>query len=383
MNAEFYQAQIQTLLSMVDQKKGDEAESVQRLAAQDYRCEERLSQEKALFRRLPLLVAHESELANHGDYLVREIDGRSWLLTRDAEGQVHALLNYCQHRGTKLEHSKAGCKKRFSCPYHAWTYALDGSLLAIPRADLFPKLDKSDKALKRGHLEQAFGFLWLTQDQTQLKSVREFVGGLAPELDALDLGSHHVYFDKTRPLQANWKFPIYAFLESYHISTLHRNSIAEFFVQNVAHSERFGPHIRSFVPRKNIGDLNGADLANVTMSEFITPTNIVFPNVCMIAHPTSYTVITMWPGEKPGSSLWRHMLLVPNKPNSESERAHYDKTIAVLDGITYEKEDFWVSEQLQQGIDAGAIDELVLGTNELMLKVFSDTMDDYLNESKQ
>ncbi|GHA08239.1 ribosomal subunit interface protein [Arenicella chitinivorans] len=383
MKAEFYSQQINKLLSMVELGRGDESASVQTLEASDYRCESRLSDEKAMFRRLPLMIAHTSEIANPGDYLVREVDGRSWLITRDQSGVVHALMNYCQHRGTKLEHSESGCKKRFSCPYHAWTYGADGRLLAVPRSDLFPGLDKTELGLPRGHIEEAYGFLWLIQETgtTKPPSIERYLNGLGPEFEALKLGSYSVYFDKTRHLNANWKFPIYAFLESYHIATLHRDSIAEFFVKNVAFSETFGPHIRSFVPRKNVDELRSADLSAQSMAEYITPTNIIFPNVCMIAHPTSYTVIAMWPGDKPGTSTWRHMLLVPELPSSDAQKAHYDKTVAVLDGVTYEREDFWVSEQLQQGVDAGAIDKLVLGKNELMLKVFSDTVDRYLKQT--
>ncbi|MFT6712540.1 MAG: Rieske 2Fe-2S family protein [Arenicella sp.] len=82
-------------------------------------------------------------------------------------------------------------------------------------------------------------------------------------------------------------------------------------------------------------------------------------------------MISMFPGETPGTCTWRHMLLTPKKPETEAELAHYNKTVAVLDGITYEKEDFWVSEQSQEGMNAGALDELVIGKNEHLLKVFN------------
>ena len=379
MNAEFYQKQINTLINMVKAGVGDEAESTSILEAAELLDPERLAQEKKLFRRLPILVAHSRELAEAGSYVVREVDGRSWLLVRGDDGVARAFYNYCQHRGTKLEQDSSGCKKRFSCPYHAWTYGLQGQLVGVPRADLFPDLDKAKKSLKSADLQEAYGFLWLTQEQAQ--PIEHYLGELSTELEALGLGDYHVYFDKTRTLKANWKLPIFAFLESYHLATLHRNSIAEFFVKNVAHSEHFSPHIRSFVPRKNVLELDGANLTEVNIADYITPTNIIFPNVCMIAHPTSYSIISLFPGDTPDTATWRHLLLVPELPNSDAAKGHYDKTVAVLDGVTYDKEDFWVSEQVQEGINAGALQELILGKNELMMKVFNDTITTYLRES--
>ena len=381
MKASFYKPQIDSVLKMVELKRGHEADQTSVLARTDFTDPQMLESEKQMFANLPLIIGHSSELSKPGDFLVRELDQKSWLLVRGKDNQVRAFYNYCQHRGTKLVHESAGCKKRFSCPYHAWTYDTVGDLVGVPRVDLFPGLDKSSKGLKQGHLEEAFGFYWLTQNAAKAQPVAAYLDGMVPELEALDLAKHKVYFDKTRDLKANWKLPIYAFLESYHISSLHKNSIAEFFVENVAYSERHGPHIRSFVPRLNAPELAELDLDKTNLSEYITPTNILFPNVCMIAHPTSYTIISLFPGDKPGTATWRHMLLVPELPSTDAERAHYEKTVAVLDGITYEKEDFWASEQIQLGLAAGAIDELLLAKNESLLKDYADTIKSYLPKS--
>jgi len=378
MKASFYKEQIDSVLEMVEKNRGHEAEHTSVLSTSDFTDQGMLEAEQQMFANLPLIIGHSSELSKPGDFLVRELGQRSWLIVRGKDDRVRAFYNYCQHRGTKLVHETDGCKKRFSCPYHAWTYDTQGDLVGVPRMDLFPGLEKSSKNLKQGDLQEAFGFLWLTQNAENAQPVADYLGGLVDELKTLDLGNHKLYFDKTRDLKSNWKLPIYAFLESYHIGTLHKDSIAEFFVENVAYSERHGPHVRSFVPRVTAPELADLDLDQTNLSEYITPTNILFPNVCMIAHPTSYSVISMFPGDKPGTASWRHMLLVPELPSTDAERGHYEKTVAVLDGMTYEKEDFWASEQIQEGIDAGAIDELLLSKNESLLKDYADTIKDYL-----
>lgn len=379
MNAQFYKTQIKRVLQMVDEQVGDQATESSSMSVSEILDPTRFAQEKAMFRRLPLIVGHSSQIPGNGDYIVRQIDSKSWLIVRGKDGQVRAFYNYCQHRGTKLVHDSQGqCQHRFVCPYHAWTYSNQGDLVGVPRADLFPGLDKKDKPLKQVGLKEAYGFLWMCQDPEQQTDIKNYMGALDQEMSALGLENYHVFFDKTRELKANWKLPIFAFLESYHLAVLHKDSIGDFFHENVAHSEILDPHIRSFVPRRNAAQLADLDLSEVNLSEYITPTNIIFPNVCIISHPSSLTVISMFPGETPGTCTWRHMLLTPKKPETDAELAHYNKTVAVLDGITYEKEDFWASEQSQEGMNAGALDELVLAKNENLLQVFNQFVKDNL-----
>ncbi len=380
MKAEYYKDQVAHLLRMVEQGHGDEAESSHKMPVAQFLDQNRLEREQQMFKRLPLIIGHSSQIKGAGDYFVKELDGRSWLVVRGKDGEARAFLNYCQHRGTKLVHDSAGeCKKRFVCPYHAWTYNNQGDLIGVPRSDLFTDLDKSSLGLATGNLQEAHGFLWLTQEGSS-STIGEYLGELDQDLATMDLEGYHLYFDKTREINSNWKFPIFAFLEAYHLASLHKESIGEFFVENVAHSELLGRHIRSFVPRRNITELTDADLTNINISEYATPTNILFPNVCMIEHPTSMSVISMFPGATPGTSSWRHMLLTPEEPQTDAQRGHYDKTIAVLDGMTYEKEDFWVSEQSQEGINAGAIDFFTLSKNEYMIKVFNDLVNQHLTD---
>ena len=381
MKAEFYAKQIDCLLKMVNNNQGDEADEMSTLKTDHFLDPERLQQEKNMFRRMPLIVGHSNEIPCAGDYIVRELDDRSWLIVRGKDLQVRAFYNYCQHRGTKLVQDEKGeCQNRFTCPYHAWTYSNLGDLVGLPRGDLFPGLDKKSKALKQANLQEAYGLLWLTQNTqpSVARSIGDYLGGLESEFEALGLEDYHLYFDKTRELKANWKFPLFAFLESYHLAVLHKDSIADFFIQNIAHSEFLEPHIRSFVPRSNVRDLATADLSKVNISEFLTPTNIIFPNICMISHPTSISFLSVFPGKTPETSTWRHMLLVPKLPETDKERAHYDKTVDVLDGLTYHKEDFWVSELGQEGISAGAIDEFVLSKNENLIKVFDQLVEQHL-----
>ena len=79
-----------------------------------------------------ILVGHASEIAEPGQFLVSEIAGESIIVVRNDAGEINALLNVCRHRGSRVCREDHGRTSRFVCPYHAWTYDLDGQLVAAP-----------------------------------------------------------------------------------------------------------------------------------------------------------------------------------------------------------------------------------------------------------
>lgn len=129
-------------------------------------------------------VAHESEIAGPGDYKAVTIGNRPVVVTRDNSGEIHALLNRCTHRGALFTLEPRGCAKRFTCPYHGWTFSNDGRCVAVPFPQNHPVEDRSEFDL--GALEVAVyrGFVFATLAEDPVP-IEDWLGHARPYLDAI------------------------------------------------------------------------------------------------------------------------------------------------------------------------------------------------------
>ena len=99
-----------------------------------------------------VLVGHQSQLANPGDYFVAEVAGESFIIAKDQRSTIRAFYNVCRHRGARLCEEQNGHAAAIQCPYHAWTYALDGRLIGAPHMDETPGFNKREYPLKPARL---------------------------------------------------------------------------------------------------------------------------------------------------------------------------------------------------------------------------------------
>jgi phenylpropionate dioxygenase-like ring-hydroxylating dioxygenase large terminal subunit len=107
------------------------------------------------------IVCHENDIQAAGDWRTLELLGESVLVIRGEDGAVRAFANVCRHRGSRVVSGGAGCARRLTCPYHAWTYGLDGRLIGVPRKSDYPGLDTAALGLAPVELEQWRGFLFV------------------------------------------------------------------------------------------------------------------------------------------------------------------------------------------------------------------------------
>ena len=180
---------------------------------------------KAVFERTWLQIGHVCELPEPGAFIVRELEfaNASLLITRDKDGAIRAFHNVCTHRGTQLVGQSEGKRASFTCPYHAWTFGADGQLRAAPDMDRF-YVKREDCALPKVPLDICAGLIFVNLDPNPKQSLREFLGPLAEQLEALPVARATTFSEYVYEIDANWKLTYDNFQENYHLRFIHPRS---------------------------------------------------------------------------------------------------------------------------------------------------------------
>ena len=277
---------VERVLSHVRDGTTDEGDAVWREPVEHYRSEERLQRELALLRRLPVPFCPSAALREPGAYLARQAAGVPILAVRGKDGTVRAFRNACRHRGAEVA-SGTGCAKAFVCPYHGWTYGLDGRLARVQHKRGFPGLDEDTHGLVPVLAQERSGIVFITQSGQP--SERDPGEGL-PDLIAADqdlLESHDNEAD------CNWKVSIEGSIEGYHIRFGHPKTFYPYGYDNLNVVEHSGRHSRVTFPFRRIEKLADVPPAERRIEGRVTYVYHLFPNalVTVLSHHTILVVL--------------------------------------------------------------------------------------------
>jgi phenylpropionate dioxygenase-like ring-hydroxylating dioxygenase large terminal subunit len=202
---------------------------------------------RTLWRSTWQCVGREEALPNPGDYLTCVIGNQPLFVIRDASGELQAMHNVCPHRGARLLYGQGNCSL-VRCPYHGWTFDLEGKLQGIRQAKLFPDLDKSKVRLLSAQVDTWGGFIFVNCD-SQGESLMSYLAGFPEYLkqyeqpwEELRLVMNWSY---SEPI--NWKFIVENYVEDYHFSPVHAESLRSFDFQGIS-TTTTGRHCEIRVP---------------------------------------------------------------------------------------------------------------------------------------
>jgi glycine betaine catabolism A len=324
-----------------------------------------------------ICAGRTDQIANAGDYFVRTVADESVIVTRGTDGGVRALFNVCRHRGTRLsEQAEGHFVERIQCPYHAWTYDLGGRLLAAPHMPA--GFCKEDYPLHRAACEVWDGHVFVRLGDAGTGSLADQLGELPARfanyrMQDLRLGRRIVY-----DVKANWKLIVLNFNECLHCPTLHPalNRLHHYLgADNVAPTACFcggamgfkdgvetmsidGKRRRSFLP-----GLNERERQHVAYFS-------IYPNFLLSLHPDYMMTHTLWPRAHDRTEIVCEWHFHPD----EMARADFRADDAIEFWDITNREDWWIAEQSQAGINSRKYQPGPYSEREELLWSFDDVV---------
>jgi Rieske 2Fe-2S family protein len=218
-------------------------------------------EQELIFELMWFCAVRSADVGKPGAFKTVQVGRERILITRSRGGAARAFFNICRHRGAQLCTEESGeVKRSFQCPYHAWTYDLDGKLVAAPNLTRMPDVDRVDYGLRKVHVREWLGYVWVclaeqppSFEDTVVGAVRTRLGDVESiehyDVENLELGRRIRY-----EVKANWKLIVENFMECYHCATIHPEltevlpEFADGFAAQyfVGHGAEFGKDVKGF-----------------------------------------------------------------------------------------------------------------------------------------
>jgi phenylpropionate dioxygenase-like ring-hydroxylating dioxygenase large terminal subunit len=357
------------------------ADDVMEVPAHHYYDSERWRQEiDGVFRRLPLMLAMSCELKKPGDYKTLEVCGVPVLLVRDESLTVRAYINSCSHRGAVIATERSGNKRRFSCPYHAWTFNHGGELVAILSEHEFGEIDKSCRGLTALPVGERAGMIWVTVNPEATLDLDTFLCGYDALLEQFDFASWEL-FDHRTLKGPNWKIAYDGYLDLYHLPVLHRDTFGASF-PNQAIYDAWGPHQRASSPNPELLSLEDLAEDSWPTAQLLEGVWTIFPHVSIAGFDggggRGVMVSQLFPGDTPGESFTVQNYVMEQLPDTDENQQAAAEQFAFLEHVVRD-EDYSTGLAQQRAVRHREGFSALFGRNEGGGQRFHRFLDSLLN----
>ena len=336
---------------------------------------------KHVFFKSWLAVGHVSELEKPGAYKLFEELGQSIIISRGIDDEIRAFRNACRHRAAAIVTEPKGVARRFVCPYHSWGYSTEGELKSVPEPQNFACLHKGNLGLHRVRCENWRGFLYINFDDDAI-SLEEYMAPIAAIVQDFPFEDMTVKGTVVTDIACNWKTGYDNFLESYHINTVHRKTIAPFIdtktwtLEGLPHGhgclrtmKRGGS--QTLFRSENISD---EGIAGKVSERYRAITVAIprFPNTTAGLDPAGFNWQSFWP-TGPDTMRMVNLYLGPDLESPEADRKYWDDFISYNDTIL--AEDMYLFPSMQRSMSEGDISHLMLSTQEHYIQWYHEHLD--------
>jgi phenylpropionate dioxygenase-like ring-hydroxylating dioxygenase large terminal subunit len=346
------------------------ADGIYRNPVSDYTCPVQAAGEhELLFRNGPINIGLSALLPHAGDWMTHDYAGIPILLLRRADGSLGAFLNVCRHRGARIADGCGSDASSFSCPYHGWTYGLDGSLVARPEDASFAAAERATHGLRPLPVVEKYGMIWVGPKPGMRLDIDSLLDGVANDLAAYGLDAYHHYETRVLRREMNWKLAVDTFCETYHLAYLHPDTVSPLFHTNRATFDAFGRNHRLMAARRTLDELRGQPEEGWNVFDHTAVIYVLFPNTIFLFQRDHVETWHIFPGERVDSCSMYVSLYIPEPVASDSAKRHWDNNFNLL-MATVESQDFPTCEGMQRGFPSGAQDWIVFGRNEPALQHF-------------
>ncbi|HKY13882.1 MAG TPA: aromatic ring-hydroxylating dioxygenase subunit alpha, partial [Microthrixaceae bacterium] len=358
-------ALVRRLLDHIANGTTDLADDVVEVPAEVYTSPQRHEEElEALFLDHPLVLCLSGALPAPNSYLTVDVCDTPVLLTRGSDGRVRAMLNACRHRGVRVVDG-AGSARRFTCPFHAWTYDAEGTLVGLPTADAFEGMCREEKGLIELPVDEGYGLVVGRLRPGPEVDVDEYLGPeLAEELALLDFKDWAMFSEPhVHEVGANWKVTLDTYRENYHFDYLHRATLASYAYGGVLTFDPFGRHLRNTSAIRSIDELRDRPEAEWgDVAAHFSYQYALFPNTSLTFDARH---IELWQIVPDGVDRSLVVHTAYQRPGlSEDDLATLVDMAPWICDTVVDGEDFWVAGRTEPGIRTGMLDTVVFGMNE-------------------
>lgn len=334
-----------------------------------------------VFKRVPLVLGFSCELTERHSYKAMEVAGVPVLMTRAGDGAVRAFVNMCSHRGSIVVPDGTGSARRFTCPYHAWSYDGEGRLVGILDREEFGDLDASCNGLTPLPAAERAGIIFVVLTPGAHLDIDAYLCGYGEMLDHLDLENCH--FVGSQSVDGpNWKVAYDGYLDFYHLPILHKDSFGPDY-SNKAIYDAWGPHQRVSSPDERMMVLDGQAEQDWSHNVLTSGIWTIFPHTSVAGFAVKadgieggghmYMVSTLFPGTDPDTSFTVQNFLAAFDP-SDDLAPHIESQQKFLLHVVRD-EDYYNGKRIQRAAKTGAKTEFFFGRNEAGGQRFHDWVD--------